>query len=426
MLAGCVACTVHDTQTPPLTGPSEFALSVALSAVPDSITQDGASQSAIVVSVFDASGQPKTGVTLRVAMSVGGVVADYGQLSSRTLVTGADGKASTIYTAPAAPTAGNAGGTVSIIVTPVGSDARALASTTVSIRLVPAGVVVPTAAPPLAKFTVTPVAPAANIPAVFDASTSCGSSTAGVCDAVQASQIVTYAWTFSDGGTATGKTTSHAFTLPQTNSTTLTVTNDRGASASLTQTVSVGATAAPTASFSLLPVSPGVNDVVTFNGSASTAGAGHKLVSYQWTASDGTTGTGAIVTHAFTTQGVYTVSLKVVDEAGQSHTVSQLVTVTLAGALQAEFIFSPSDPAAADTIYFDATLSTSAAVPLTYAWDFGDGVTCSSTAGSCGVGGSTQKPRHVFGGGAHTWKVVLTVTDAAGRTAAKEHDVVTK
>ena len=46
------ACTVHQTTSPALTGPSELATSVRITATPDSISQDGASQSSVVVSAI--------------------------------------------------------------------------------------------------------------------------------------------------------------------------------------------------------------------------------------------------------------------------------------------------------------------------------------------------------------------------------------
>ena len=55
----------------------------------------------------------------------------------------------------------------------------------------------------------------------------------------------TYAWTFGDGSAGSGKTVSHTYTALGTFNATLTVTNDRGLAASKTQTIAVGATAAP-------------------------------------------------------------------------------------------------------------------------------------------------------------------------------------
>src|SRR3989442_1765959 len=85
----------RSTEAPPVAGPSVLALSITPVAIPDSISQDGASQSSITVTALDANGRPIAGLVLRVDMSVGGVVQDFGTLSARSIVTGTDGKART-------------------------------------------------------------------------------------------------------------------------------------------------------------------------------------------------------------------------------------------------------------------------------------------------------------------------------------------
>jgi len=48
-LAASVGCTVHKTEAPPLSGPSELSLSLTMLATPDTLSQDGFSQSTIVI-----------------------------------------------------------------------------------------------------------------------------------------------------------------------------------------------------------------------------------------------------------------------------------------------------------------------------------------------------------------------------------------
>ena len=105
-LAGC---TVHRSEAPPLTGPSDMALSTRMEANPDTIGQDGGSQSSIRVFANGPDGRPLAGVTFRVDMAVRGVPQDFGALSARSIVTGSDGVARVIYTAPAADPAGLTG-----------------------------------------------------------------------------------------------------------------------------------------------------------------------------------------------------------------------------------------------------------------------------------------------------------------------------
>src|SRR5262245_60356030 len=105
-LAALTGCTVHQTEAPALSGPSGLALTIRVAALPDSISQDGGSQSSIQVTAIGPDGNPKAAVPLRVDMFVGGVGQDYGTLSARTLVTNSSGVANVVYTAPPAQTAG--------------------------------------------------------------------------------------------------------------------------------------------------------------------------------------------------------------------------------------------------------------------------------------------------------------------------------
>ena len=139
-IALSAACGVHSTETPPLSGPSTLATSIGITATPDRITQDGASQSSILVTVNGPTGQPVNGAAVRLDMVVGGQVVDYGTLATKSIVTGSDGKAHTIYTAPSAPPppADQTTATVSIRATVIASDAQVNNPAAADIRLQPA------------------------------------------------------------------------------------------------------------------------------------------------------------------------------------------------------------------------------------------------------------------------------------------------
>ena len=49
VLLALAGCTMHEQEAPPLSGPSEYGTSIAISIAPDVLTQDGASQSLITV-----------------------------------------------------------------------------------------------------------------------------------------------------------------------------------------------------------------------------------------------------------------------------------------------------------------------------------------------------------------------------------------
>src|SRR5262245_20027049 len=86
------ACTVHRTEARPTAGPSDLAHSSRIDALPDSIGQDGGSQSSIRITAIGPDGRPDAGVSFRVDMAVDGpqglVAQDFGALSARTVVTG--------------------------------------------------------------------------------------------------------------------------------------------------------------------------------------------------------------------------------------------------------------------------------------------------------------------------------------------------
>lgn len=420
-LAGLLgaACSVNQTEAPALTGPSEFALSVSVSASPDSISQDGRSTSTIAVVARDPGGRPQANVPFRLDMTVDGEAADYGTLSNKTVVTGSDGRATTVYTAPAAPPNGStlptcdglAGRCVQILATAVGSDFNGAAPHSVRIHLVPTGVITPASTIPVARFTFAPTAPAANTPVLFNGTTSCGGSldSAGNCPAT-AGRIVSWAWSFSDGATATGATTSHAFSNALTYQVTLTVTNDAGLAASTTQTIQLGAGAAPTAVFNVSPSAAVPGQPVQFDATASRPGAGHSIVRLVWNFGDGSAPVETNIwtaSHTYTTPGSYVVTLNVADEAGQVATSTQTVSVGAPSAPTASFVSSPTAPAPGQQVNVDASVSKAGTghTLVKYAWNWGDG--------SAPTTSSSPIASHTYAADG-TYVITLTVTDEAG------------
>lgn len=314
-------CTMKSQDAPPLTGPSEFGTAVTVSVSPDVLTQDGGSQSLVTVSAFDKNGKPLRNLSLRSEIFVGGVVADFGTLSARSIVTGSDGRATLVYTAPAAP-----GGpsvdrntTVNIAVTPIGTDYANSATRIATIRLVPSGIVVPPdGLQPY--FTVTPSALLDHQTALFDA---CGDTTRSCAPANN--PIASYAWDFGDGRTGSGRTATHAYDEAGTYVATLRVTDQLGRSASTTQSLLVSAAGGPTANFDFSPNDPAVNQPVNFNAAASVAQPGRRIASYAWDFGDGTFGSGQIVSHSYSLPRSYQVVLTVTDDTGKKATTSRAV-----------------------------------------------------------------------------------------------------
>ena len=102
-VAAGAGCTVDKQDAPELSGPSELGTSVTLYASPDTLRQDGASQSQITIQAQDGNGQPVRNLPVRLDIAVNGLLADFGLLSGKNLVTGGDGRASRYLHGPARP-----------------------------------------------------------------------------------------------------------------------------------------------------------------------------------------------------------------------------------------------------------------------------------------------------------------------------------
>jgi PKD repeat protein len=395
------AACVHKTEEPALGGPSTLARSITVQAVPDSITQDGASQSSVAITAIGPDGKALSGVAIRVDMMVNGQLADFGTLSARTIVTGNDGVARVIYTAPPAPPPpGNTSvNFVSVRATPIGSDASASLSFTADIRLVPIGVILPISGSPTSSFTFGPTPVQVNVPVNFDAS----ASTPGT----NASRIAAYSWNFGDGGSSPqGPLVQHSFTTGGTFNVSLTVTNDRGLSDTSTQSVSVTATDPFTGDWLFSPASPVVGQQVLFNADPVQTSQGHNVTSFSWSFGDQGNGSGPQALHTYAQAGAYNVVLTVVDDLGRRKVFPPKVIAVGTGQPVPAITFSPSQPVhAVTTVNFSSNGTTTfgGATIVSYQWDFGDGASSGNA-----------NPTHVYGlAGAYT--VTLTVVDSQNR-----------
>ncbi len=119
-------------------------------------------------------------------------------------------------------------------------------------------------------------------------------------------------------------TPSHTYTATGTYSAKLTVTDDRGGTNSVTQSVSVTApNQPPVASFTATPSQL----VVAFDGSGSKDPDG-TVTSYAWDFGDGGTSANATTSHTFASAGTYSVKLTVADNQGATNSVTKSVTVS--------------------------------------------------------------------------------------------------
>ncbi|MEK8021637.1 MAG: PKD domain-containing protein, partial [Candidatus Parabeggiatoa sp.] len=174
---------------------------------------------------------------------------------------------------------------------------------------------------PTATFSITPETGEAPLTVALDGSTS--TDTDGT--------IASYAWTASDGQMAEGQNAELTFNEAGDYTITLEVTDNDGATAQVQKTVSVQANQQPTATLSVSPTSGKTPLTVKLDGSTSTDTDG-TIASYAWTASNGQTAEGQNAELTFNQAGEYTITLKVTDNDGATHSASsQQITVAKPG-----------------------------------------------------------------------------------------------
>lgn len=160
----------------------------------------------------------------------------------------------------------------------------------------------------------------------------------------------------------------------------------------------------PEALFAIRP-SVGVAPLnVVCDGSLSFSEQG-KVVEYIWDFGDGDRALGPIVSHTYRRGGTYRVRLEVYDEQGLSSHREGEVNVEFP-APEATFSYAPWRPGTGETIWFDASASSSPnGAIVEYRWAFGNGEWAT---------GEKVEYMYWYGG---SYPVTLTVVDEAGAQA---------
>ncbi|MEW5801302.1 MAG: PKD domain-containing protein [bacterium] len=256
--------------------------------------------------------------------------------------------------------------------------------------------------------------------------------------------IYKYEWNFGDGTTGWGKTPSHIYWNPGDYTVTLTVYDNVLQSDSDTLTVHVIAAADPPVADAGGPYNAGAGGPPAyFNGGSSTDDYG--IVKYLWDAdnsvdSDGDGNftndmdvVGRKPFYTYSTAGIYTATLTVVDGAGQTATAS--ATVNVATNLAPDVICVPwraGDPTIPHETYNGRSIRLKAIVRdagnLTYQWNFGDGsalypATPASVSNKYAIEASHTYPNSADG---TPYTATLTVWDSSGLIGTDYYYVVVK
>ena len=215
------ACTVNQAEVPALTGPSDFARSVAVTATPDTLLLNG-QQSVVIVEAHDSTGAPLANLRVHADVLVGGVASLCGGLSPTEFTTGVGGRASAVFTAPTLPLpmpeCQSLAGSVTIRAFPFGTNAQTTKSFSASINLL-----TPSSSSPsntfAVNFSISPN-PGTVSPALITFADA-GSVSPG-------HTITSYSWTWSDGAAKSGASVAHDFGAKGIYTVTLTITDDIG------------------------------------------------------------------------------------------------------------------------------------------------------------------------------------------------------
>ena len=214
--------------------------------------------------------------------------------------------------------------------------------------------------------------------------------------------VVSYLWEFGDGVNTSGIVVSHAYSDDGNYTVTLTVTDDDGATGTVTSTKTI-LNRSPVAAFTESATTVYTNELISFNASASFDPDG-TVVSFFWDFGDGTNATGITIQHSFADNGTYLVTFTVTDDDNETAAISAIKNVANKPPI-ASFTESLTSVVVGEIIYFNASASFDPdGYIVSYLWEFGDG--------SNATGVTTQ---HSFADNG-VYNVTLTVSDDGGAT----------
>jgi PKD repeat protein len=169
----------------------------------------------------------------------------------------------------------------------------------------------------------------------------------------------------------------------------------------------------PVANFTFEPTAASVMDLISFDASTSRLANAPCLAgcSYSWDFGDGSSGTGLGVSHAFSSAGVFNVTLTVTSlTGGTTASVTKPVRIAVPPAPTAVLTMNPLSPAAGQSIVFSSVSVLPLGVSISkHVWTIDSvAVDTGTTSSYTQAGGFAAATSH---------QVTLTITDNYGRTS---------
>lgn len=255
--------------------------------------------------------------------------------------------------------------------------------------------------PPTPMFSTSPTNPRTGDLITFDASASTDSD----------GNIVSYLWTLGNGITRTGQVITFSYPDARDYNVTLTVTDNNGSSAALTEMITILGNQAPTAEITASSQTVRVGQAIELDAGGSTDEDGF-IDGFFWEFGDGRDSREQRTSVAYGQAGTYLISLTVVDNEEARGFDSITVTVSDNFPPTAAFTVTPSQPKAGQTVTFDASGSSdSDGSILYYRWSFGDN--------GSGVGRQVQHRYET----AFEYLVTLEIEDNLGGKAIASQEV---
>ncbi len=208
----------------------------------------------------------------------------------------------------------------------------------------------------------------------------------------------------------------------------LTVTDHGGQQDQTTQTIEVISAELPVAQISG-PDSYPVNLEAQFSGSESSDD--YDIKTYRWDFGDGSPlEYGENVVHRYTSEGDYAVQLTVFDYANQSNTATHQISITLEGIVRCIPWQIVGDKELPHETWTDKEITlkavaNTAALPLEYTWDFGDGSpTMSGTVTTLNEAYKIET-KHTYTGQVGTpYTAIVSIVDANGSEGSDSYPII--